>query len=120
MNYVNMVTLRIVGDYYLVKFYDPILVIMSMLTLLISQIIISKLFFWLAFNDSQSDKKFEEGEPISDIPDILMQKKGNHTFLDYSIKASNYHSLGNASKIIAVLISILLVFTFLGDLLSPL
>ena len=110
---------NIVGDYYLVKYYDQILVISSMLILLVSLLFISKSFFWLAFDKSQSDKELEVGEPISDIPDILMQKKGNHTFLDYSIKASNYHSLGNASKVIAVFISILIVFTFLGDLLSP-
>ena len=114
-----MGTLRIVGDYYFVKYYDPILVISSMLILLVSLLVISKLFFWLAFDKPQSNKELEPTELISGVPDILMQKKENDTYLDYSIKTTNYYSISNVSKVIAIVISLLLVFTFFGDLLNP-
>lgn len=115
----HMISLRIIGEHHFVEYYDPILVILSMILLLVSVLTFSKLFFSLFPNSKRSHVEKDIREYICEIPDILMQKKGDNVYMDYSIKTTNLHPKYRWIKIIAIILAVKLTFIFFGNLLNP-
>nr|WP_298791823.1 hypothetical protein [uncultured Allomuricauda sp.] len=114
-----MISPRILGEHYFVEYYDPVLVILCMTLLLVSVLTFAKLFFSLFPDTKLSNVKDGIKESICETPDILMQKKGDNIYLDYSIKTTNPYPKYRWVKTIAIILAVILAFTFFGNILNP-
>ncbi|MCL6267658.1 hypothetical protein [Flagellimonas myxillae] len=114
-----MIALNIVSTKYMTEFLDPMHVLIGMVALLVTLLLVSKFFFWLAPEIKLPKSDTNPGKLICQIPDVLMQKKGQNLYVDYSIKSIPTASLPGWMKVVAVVLAILLAFTYFGDLLRP-